>query len=347
MNSRFLLLLLCLPCKLDAQITGVVRTSDGAPVVAEVELWAPMQRVARQIVDREGNFSFTQQDVTSATAIVFSQLGYNRVLKPIQSADTTFNITLRAAPTELDPVTATAARLCPNRADPHAEAVLIRLRSSYRSIPSGSFVETAFTSLSDVVAGDQLGRTPERPLRYEMHGRLRSAASLLNIARDGYARPAGTRLVAAEQDSWEYAPLGNVEADHFITEAFASSHTLSLGDVRPDGSFDIVFCPKQRKKPDVQGTLSLTTDTLLYEARWRFLVPKHEEFASGSALFAPPKQGSVTHLVPLSSVFVRQHRMPGEYFQKIEHYGIWGVSENGRPSPAVNEWWKTNRATRK
>lgn len=346
MKSRFLLLLLLCPVELHAQISGVVRTSDGAAVVTEVELWAPTQRVARKLVDRDGAFSFAREEVASATAIVFSQLGYNRVLKPLHSSDTVFNITLQVRPAEIEPVTVTAARLCPNRSDHRAEAVLQKLRASYRPIPSGSFIETAFTSLSDIVGADQLGSTPQRPLQYEIRGQARSVGSPLDITRDGYARPAGTRLVAAEHDSWEYAYLGSLEADHFISELFASAHTLSVSDSRPDGSFDIVFCPKQRKKPDIQGTLSLTADTLLYEARWRFLVPKHEELANGSALFAPPRKGSVSYLLPLSSTFARQHRIPGQYFQKFEQYGIWEVIQNGHRSTAVTEWWKKHRGTR-
>ena len=342
--NRLLLLLLLAPLQLEAQITGTVRTSDAKPVVAEVELWAPTQRVARQLVDSDGSFSFTAEEATPATAIVFSQLGYQRMLRPLEHFPGPLQIILEPLPVQMDTITAVAARVCPSRADPRAQSVLRGLRNSYKSIAPSDFVETAFTVASATVGVEDVGRFDERGPHYGIKGSLRSARPNLDIVRDGYARPAGTRLSSGAEDSWEYAAVGSLEADHFLTDHFANSHTLSLGETRSDGGFDIVFCPKQRKKPDIEGTLSLTQDTLLYEAHWRFRVPKNDELASGSALFAPPRKGSMTYLFPLSSTFVRQHRMPGQYFQQLERYGIWAVSGRGSSSRAASDWVKSQRA---
>lgn len=342
-SKRLILILLFTPFTLEAQIKGTVRTSDGNPVVAEVELWAPTQRLARRLVEGDGAFAFTATEANSATAIVFSQLGYKRVLRPLDRASDLIQIVLEPLPVEIEAVTALAARACPNRPDPGAENVLRRLRASYRLVPRTSFIEAAFAQVTTVVDAEEVGRFDERQPQYEIRGSLRSASSNLDILRDGYARPAGTRLVSGAEDSWEYAALGSLEADHFLSDHFAASHVLSLGETRTDGSFDVVYCPKQRKKPDVEGTLSLTRDTLLYEARWRFRVPRNEERASGTALFAPPQKGVVTHLLPLSSTFIRQHRIPGRYFQKLERYGIWATGEGSSPPRAAFEWVKKQR----
>ncbi|MGQ0562514.1 MAG: hypothetical protein ACT443_11645 [Gemmatimonadota bacterium] len=330
-------LLLAVP--VEAQISGMVRTADGRATAAEVELWSPSQRIARRVADGRGHFSFNAEETAPATAIVFAQLGYKTVLRPMAGPDSAVRITLEPASIELPEVAADGPRLCPNRADPDAEAAWRRFRQQYRPDPASEFIGTAYAVTSGVVASERVGKFDEGDNQFAVRGRRRSTPSELDIAREDYARPAGTRLVSAEQDSWEYASLGSVEADHFLTDHFAASHAFSLGTVRSDGSFDLVFCPKQNKRPDIQGTLSLTRDRLLYEARWRFLVPGNDEVASGSALFTPPRNESgVVHLLPLSSTFVRQHKMPRQYFQKLERYGIWIVGDRSTHSKLIAEW---------
>jgi hypothetical protein len=106
---------------------------------------------------------------------------------------------------------------------------------------------------------------------------------------------------------WWYASFHRWQPDHFVEPDFGRRQVFALAHV--NGSTpSIRFCSRVQGHPYVAGVLSLSADTSISEAAWRFHTPRANEGAGGHAWYLSPatKQVSQRYLLPTAAVFWRR-----------------------------------------
>jgi|GEM_PF-1811207 len=255
-------------------------------------------------------------------------------------------IRLRAKP--LPTIEVVEQKRCPNIDDAAARALWQRVSARYKPVPEGAHIATGFFQHKTVGDRAVLGERLTGPTPFTVRSAIHSESERgwspgYSIQRNGYAAPRTRSWFDDDSDTWQYAPLGDVAAGHFVTPEFAAKHTLSISP-DDDGGAVITFCPRNRKLNGIEGVLIISADTALTAARWRFRTQKIDEGASGEAVFAPPSPVP-SYLFPMSSTFWRQHRMRDRYYIRQEEYGIWRVGTNEDIRAMIREWADRTRNT--
>ncbi|HET7551204.1 MAG TPA: carboxypeptidase-like regulatory domain-containing protein [Gemmatimonadaceae bacterium] len=327
-----------------AQVSGTVREPGGIPVPeATVALWSGPREIARTFTDADGNFRFDRDSSQGATVLLVRRIGFSPTSTPLGEKRTGLAVTIEQLAAPLPEVVTTAARrACPNHEDPAARALWRAMSDHYATHAHNAGVWTATSGTSGEVSAAEVGEVEGNRIGYGGYastGQVR-LSYYRAIARDGYA----TRIRPGDDIEghffhWRYPPLHRELSEHFVEREFALRHTLGLWR-NEDGSFTITFCGRDHSKPYLEGTLSVSRDTVLTTARWNFRTPSpHEDAGAEVSFLAPPRGANIRLLVPLRSVWWR--RLGGSetlYVQDATVYREWYMGPDAMSRDRSLRW---------
>ncbi len=327
-----LVLLAVLKSPAAAQVSGVVAGPDGRPVpAATVELWGADARLGRAATDAEGRFAFTAEAAAGAGSLTVRRIGFAqlaRAVAPPSSLELRLEPLAVALP-ELRP--GTARKACPNREDPAARRLWDAGRRRYdRAIESRGVAAVTRMSAGIVDARDVGIVDEDRMSAATSFSSGRSGGVDGMIRRWGYAAPKSVGYIpwgiSWEDDyfAWSYPALNERYAYHFAGDLFGGLHTLSVHSAG-GGETTLAFCPRDRERPGLEGTLTLGPDTGFLSAAWSFRTPRPREDAGAEVVFAPRSAG-VRPLFPVRGVFWRRMGGSRRYWQRAWTYTAWIVS---------------------
>jgi hypothetical protein len=341
MPSRTLFLLtwglLVLAAAAAAQVGGTVTGPDARPVPdATVELWGTDARLGSTVTDAGGRFRFPAGPSDSAKTVAVRRIGYAPLTRAV-TPPASLEVRLEALAVSLPELrSGTVRRVCPNREDPAARALWEAGRRRYDE----AFRGTAFVGLTwdGTLDPEEVGLVDEarmqrftsvvggQPVRLE---RL--------VERWGYASPKAAGWVPWGMSwddffAWAYPSLHDHDARHFADQVFGRLHTLSV-QARGGGETTLAFCPRDRSRPSIEGTLVVGADTAFHSAAWSFRTPKPREDAGGEVVFAPPSSARWP-LLPARGTFWRRLGGSRRYWQRTATYTAWIVSPDSTMPPA-------------
>lgn len=318
-----------------AQLSGRIVDEDQRPIgQAVIVLWRGTREVSRAPVTEQGVFTLSPAQVSEADALVARAIGYRASTFAIgQLSDRSLRIQLSRLPSFLTPVTVSSSIIeCDQPDDANARRVWERMSQRYLPEPKGTGLLAQIRSRTGLTIADDIGVIDEENL--PTFGGWFLDSSLVNNAisnvddENVYARSrrkgAPSEYFGQQYDAWYYANFHHVYQSHFIAPAFARRHRLLLA-VLPDGGMRIGFCGRDRKKPYLRGTLSLTSDTALTVAEWEFVTPPPREFARGFVEYVRhPGSAARVALIPSRSLFWRRAAVGGGlYWQDARVYSSW------------------------
>jgi hypothetical protein len=129
-------------------------------------------------------------------------------------------------------------------------------------------------------------------------------------------------LIYPQYLQWWYAPLHRELVEHFVEDGFARSHAFSF--VTSSDGRTLAFCPREAKRPGLEGTAELDDAGAIARLAWRWRTPKPDENAGAELLLIPPGRAQARRLVPARSVYWR--RLGGKrerYFQDVMVTSSW------------------------
>jgi hypothetical protein len=302
------------------QLRGRIADPKGAPLSgALVEIWSPTARLAGQLSDPAGVFSFSEDVARQAALITVKRIGFQPARVTL-SHQPDLTITLSPFPQTLATVTTNAPRLCPNADDKAARAVWETMRHRYQLFRTDRGVWSAARMTFGRVPPTELGAVDTTQVvdGEVATGRNYFDLSTQTIATRGYA--ASYQGLRQERfDSWEYPRLESFFAGHFMDSVFGALHRFSFESRAP---LVLVFCPRNTKRPSIQGRLALEADSSLGKATWAFQTPEPHEDAGGEVIFAPPANDAVNPvLLPLVGLFWR--KVIHDYYQEWMQFEAW------------------------
>lgn len=302
-----------------AQVRGLVVDRSDRPVAdALVELWASSRRASGTRTDDEGRFEIGGGPAEGQLMLTVRRLGLATQTVPLASRDTTLRVVMDVQAVSLRPLTVetAAGRLCPRREEPRARDLWTRMRSRYWQPGADSVYAFGFLELRS--------GTGERTEAYEPDAGRTSAGWTTGplivahpelMAHSGYALSAAGG--AGERTAfWSYRALDDGAMQDFTGDYFGSAHTFSILS-QSGGETTIAFCPRERLRQagQIQGTLTLRSDTSLSNARWRFQTPRPDEDAGGEASYLPPAPALGRALLAQETVFWRRSGPRGYYYE--------------------------------
>jgi Carboxypeptidase regulatory-like domain len=320
-----------------AQVRGMVADTTGVPVAgATVEAWTGLRRTESVRSDTGGRFMFATIEHGESVDLVVHRVGFRRLVKNIAASDTLVKLRLVPETVSLAGITATAeTRGCPNLEEPRARALWEAARAKYAPV-SDTMI---FHSLATMYRGD-------RP-RESIHDVGRGFRAWLAVSTGiwwvrwrrqiqvgGYA----VRLNNAFNEQyalWQYAPLETDIAHHFTEPLFGELHMLSFAP-SSEGEHTIRFCPRSRdrRRPEIEGTLTVGADTTFLDTRWRYTTPRPAEDAGGEVEFLPPRRRTGSLLLPERSLFWRLVPGTTRYHVEGASYEEWRLYP-GKDAPPV------------
>ena len=103
------------------------------------------------------------------------------------------------------------------------------------------------------------------------------------------------------------------------------------------GTRTLAFCPRDAKRPGLEGTVELDDASAIARIAWRWRTPKPDEDAGAELLLIPPGRSRARRLVPARSVYWR--RLGGKrdrYFQDVMVTSSWSYIA-GERAPTGND----------
>lgn len=311
-----------------AQLRLDVVGTDRMPVAAaQVELWSPTARKAARVSDDSGRVTFRLAETNGATAVLVRRIGYEPRRVPLGEGVVELEVQLQALAASLPAVTIAAAeRACPQ---PESDQARARWEGSRRLYDSASTLgrTSALKEAEGDIEESELGDVEQ--MRLTTGARGTTTAGLTGehdaIAAHGYAWPLHGRHFFREYGLWEYPKLEADYAAHFADPLFGARHSFTILDSGAStGETVLQFCPRDRRRSGLEGTLRIASDGSFIAARWRFWNPKRNgETAGGEVVFAPrPVDERAPELLAASGLFWR--RLPsGLYYQRWQQYERW------------------------
>lgn len=320
-----------------AQVRGTVADTAGAPVAgATVEAWAGLRRTDAVRSDAAGRFVLANTEGGVPLDLVVRRVGFRRLVKSIAAGETVVQLRLVPETVSLAGITATAETSgCPNREDPSARSLWEAARAKYRPVTDTMI----FHSLATRYRGDR-PRESIRDLGRGYRAWLAVSTGIgwvqwrRQIQVGGYAaRLSGPYTEQYAQ--WLYAPLETDIAHHFTEPLFGELHVMSFAP-SVEGERTIRFCPRtrDRRRPEIEGTLTVGADTVFLAANWRYTTPRPDEDAGGEVDFLPPHLATRSLLLPERFLFWRL--VPGSTRYHVEgaSYEEWRLYP-GKEAPPV------------
>lgn len=313
------------------QLTGVILDQAGNPIEGvAVEAWGETLRLATRVTDATGAFSIPQVVAARTTALYAHRIGFRAVRRDVDGGAGAGPVEIRldAEAVSLPTVEVVTSRaFCPRSDERTARALWEAARTRYAHGLDSMGVATYLAAQREVVQPSALGSPPAPGEAEEQRG----SSFLLRVSwdrridREGYAYPVRRPTAAGALDSWVYAPLQADLAPHFVNELFGKLHTLSVFSEDETG-WRLAFCPRNRDRPSIHGTLHVAPDSSLVSAEWMFQTKEPEESAGGRAVFVPGgRQGTSPYLLPSEGVFWRK-APEGGFLQVHERYEGWIVA---------------------
>ena len=308
-----------------AQLSGRVRGEDGKAVAgALLRVLAAGQTVGTTRTDAEGVFRIARPQGAGEVALAVSADGYLPTQLVVGEGDAVFGIRLRSAVVQLAPVTARRERVaCEGRDHPDARALW---QAASARVPAG-LDSLAFRS---TIGGFVRLLAPD-----SMKRAVVDSSSISGDANSGWAERFGWRrqiaawgyargLNASFSDlygPWEYPPLWEAVASHFLEPGFGDRHTLEILTQRGDTA-TLRFCPRHvpRQQATIQGTFRFVAGSLVH-AEWRFTTRAPDEMAGGWVDLAPTS-AEVPLLLPAESFYYRR-KGNGQFYELRTHYAPW------------------------
>ena len=329
-----------------AQVAGTVRAS-GAPLPRViVSLWNGSRELARDTTDTEGRFAFDSVKSIGASGLVLRRLGYVARTLSVRPGDVGLGPTMVQVAQSLPAtvVAATRGRRCVRKDDRAARALWDSVRATYAVAPHGMAASATLDEWTRRdVSADEVGETSGRPRGEGSWGVSRTAMSgwWTSLAREGYAwrRPlpkAGEELIEPQYLHWTYAPLHRELVEHFVEDGFARMHAFTM-TTSSSGARTVAFCPRDAKRPGLEGTADIDDAGALQRIAWRWRTPKPDEDAGAELLLVPPGRAGVRRLVPARTIYWR--RLGGKrdrYFQDVMTTRGWYYSAHDG-DPTENE----------
>jgi len=315
--------------EIQGQLSGFVLDQAGNPIEGvAVEAWGETLRLATRVTDATGAFSLPQVVAVRTTALYAHRIGFRAVRREIEPGAGPVEIRLDSEAVSLPSVEVVTSReFCPRSDERAARALWEAARTRYAHGLDSMGVATYLAAQREVVQPTALGSPPPLGEAEEQRG----SSFLLRVSwdrridREGYAYPVRRPTAEGALDSWVYAPLQADLAPHFVNELFGKLHTLSVFSEDETG-WRLAFCPRDRGRPSIHGTLHVAPDSSLVAAEWLFQTKEPEESAGGRALFIPGgNQGTSPYLLPSEGVFWRK-APEGGFLQVHERYEGWIVA---------------------
>lgn len=324
---------------LGAQIAGDVQSS-GVPLPnATVVLWGATHELARTTTDAQGRFRFDSVVAARASGLVARSIGYEPSAIAVRTGDEGLRITLTQRTQSLPAtVVSVTRRQCPFRDEPAARALWMAVRDTYvTASPTVGHLAVMAWRHGDV-AGAEVGDIDEArigPGSYGVTGTARGQYES-TMATRGYAvrrraSRAGETVIDPAYFAWWYPPLHRAMLEHFVGTTFAQRHVFRLGPSSGTLGRQLLFCPRDRKQPALEGAMELAPDSSVARVRWLFVTPKPREDAGGEVVLVPPGSSTVRRLVPTRSVYWRRLAGYGDrYYQDEATYQgwYWGITES-------------------
>lgn len=329
-TARWLLLIASIAAALWAapaatQVRGVVVDRSERPVAdALVELWISSRRAAATQTDNQGRFEIPAGPGDGQLMLTVRRLGLATHTFELVSRDTAVRVVMEVRPVSLQPLTVetSAGRLCPRREDPQARQLWTRMRSRYWQFGADSVFVFGFMEVRSGTGDKRDAYAPEM-------GRTSAgwASDALVVAHpefmtlSGYATDAAGG-VGERTAFWSYRALDSGLMQDFTGDYFGTAHTLAIVS-QSTGQTTIAFCPRgqQRRTGQIQGTLTLGSDTTLSHAQWNFRTPHPEEDAGGEASYFPPDPSFGGALLAKETVFWRKSGPRLYYFEAKSFWG--------------------------
>lgn len=326
-----------------AQVAGTVQASGGTPLPrVVVSLWSASRELARDITDATGRFSFDSATSVGASGIALRRLGYIARTAGVRAGDDALRLTMTQVAQSL-PATVVAAsrgRSCVRRDAPEARALWDSVRATYATAPRGMAVSATLSEWTRRdVSADEVGEVTERqhgPGAWGVSRKMMGEWWAL-LARDGYAwrralPRAGEELIEPQYLHWTYLPLHRELVEHFVEDGFARMHAFAI--VASSGARTLAFCPRDARRPGLEGTLELDEAGAIARIAWRWRTRKPDEDAGAELLLVPPGRAESRRLVPARTVYWR--RLAGRrdrYFQDAMVTRAWYYAPgDGAPS---------------
>jgi hypothetical protein len=317
-----------------------VVTPGGQPVAgALIELWTQEGRVTTTATDNTGRFTLPEEAMRLTQRLTITQLGYRVRSLPVADVRDGIRIELDPMPIALPDLTVTAAKqLCPNSESAEARQ-LWRAASSQYSQESASRARSAemLRIEEEQVPNAAVGWVSEERLRPVTHAWAGGSATRQHgryidvntrIAAGGYA----FRTDMAEPP-WRFPALDERDAHHFASELFGTLHSFSFFDDLPVSEEKVlVYCPRDRTRPSIEGILRFAADSTFLEAEWTVITPRPVRRAGGHVLFSrwSSNGAELPHLLPERGTFWVQHpHMPDRYSQRHTIYSSWRIGSDG------------------
>lgn len=272
---------------------------------------------ARTQTTASGSFAFPLEPSEAPVFLLVRAIGFapqSFRLPQYQEHPVTVTMVPYALPLPELAVRAVKTR-CPNRPSLAAGQLWESARTKYALPGPSQGIQFFGRRSEETLSQEQVGRFDESRLQPGQMGRAGTIRAPAADAIDHsiYARrldgPVDVLLSVAKGDDiyaqWWYPALESWQVDHWLQPSFRDNHILSL-ESAADGQLDIVFCPKDRKKPSVAGVLTLAKDSTLASAVWAFTTGKPDENAGGRVDFLPVTSGRLALLQPSVGVFWRQ-----------------------------------------
>lgn len=334
-----------------AQIVGRVTDRAGAPLAgATVVVWEGGTRRGVAQSQDDGRFIVRSGDgrsmrPTDAWTLGARRLGYLPFVLRLGDETDSVRVVLSQVPVELPPVLARVEAHCPQEDSPDARALWSAVSDRYAKNTRTLSLWWQGDEAVDELSQEQLGSPSRQNLvsttHYQTSGYTRKLLGTdippVYAARlDPITQSALTE--GGRYGSWRYAELEGLDASHFIEDDFARLHTFRVARRTGSGTV-LVFCTARSQlnmTQEVEGTLTLSSDSTLVSATWRFITQKPHENAGGEAMFGVAEFNHERNLVSLQGLFWRKLEGRKEYVQRWLSVREWGTSRNSMNGPATS-----------
>lgn len=309
-----------------ARAQVLVRVSDprGASIAsARIEAWSPFEMLLARLSDSLGIARLPRAEVARTSAILVRRIGFRPVTIRGSSLADTVLVVLEPIAGSLPTVTVNGTRgRCPQDDQAAAQRHWMNAAAHYRT-PSLDGREAVLEAQSRTTSESEIGApaaSEARGFRFYTHWGMTGARN--SIVRNGFVFALTGTHSYDDFGAWFYPPLHAELAGIFADSLFVVQHTLSVVSTTTRG-VELMYCPRDERRPGIQGTLAIDASGALLEARWRFINPdRGQELAGGEVQFAPPSDSGPTPLFSTSGLFWR--RLPsGAYRQSWQRFERW------------------------
>lgn len=279
------------------QLSGRVVDESGAGVpAAMVEVWSTGARIAGTLTREDGTFTFADH-LVGAARLTVAMIGFRTAVRPVDVLTTgQLSIVLQREAIALPQIVVDAKPLCPVRDSRPARLQMAAAAARYRTIDVDGVLFVEADMLNTYVRLPGPGAVPDASLtriRYNnpVHSSLGDSIRARGFASFKHNQGTTTGRAALEWDAWSYPELDARDAYLFASSVFLDLHNFAYRD-NTSTDTEIVFCPKSRSKPGLDGVLVLAPDTSFATASWSFASAARPGDHGGETVFAPMNRDS-------------------------------------------------------